>query len=62
MTASLELREIRELLLVISRKLDVIAEEREGVALAALSEASLGEFLEGEPDLYSIGDVKVRYS
>jgi len=62
MTASSELQEIRELLLVISRKLDVIAEEQEGAALAELSEASLGEFLEGEPDLYSIGDVKVRYS
>jgi hypothetical protein len=30
-------------------------------ALAALSEYSLSEFLENEPDLYSVSDLKVRY-
>lgn len=30
-------------------------------ALAALSEYSLSEFLENEPDLYSVADLKVRY-
>ena len=30
-------------------------------ALAALSEYSLSEFLETEPDLYSVSDLKVRY-
>jgi hypothetical protein len=30
-------------------------------ALAALSEYSLYEFLENEPDLYSVSDLKVRY-
>jgi hypothetical protein len=29
--------------------------------LAALSEYSLSEFLENEPDLYSVSDLKVRY-
>jgi len=62
MTTSSELQEIRELLQVISRKLDVIAKNREAVALAMLSEESLGEFLDGEPDLYTVKDVKVRYS
>jgi hypothetical protein len=59
-TVSSELQEIRDLLRVISRKLDVIAEEREAAALAALSEVALGGFLEAEPDIYSIEDVKVR--
>ncbi|MDO9323442.1 MAG: hypothetical protein Q7T80_00610 [Methanoregula sp.] len=30
-------------------------------ALEALSEYSLSEFLENEPDLYSVSDLKVRY-
>jgi hypothetical protein len=30
-------------------------------ALTALSEYSLSEFLENEPDLYSVSDLKVRY-
>jgi len=30
-------------------------------ALAALSEYSLSEFLENEPDLYSVSYLKVRY-
>jgi hypothetical protein len=30
-------------------------------ALAALSEYSLSEFLENEPDIYSVSDLKVRY-
>jgi len=30
-------------------------------ALARLSEYSLLEFLENEPDLYSVSDLKVRY-
>lgn len=29
--------------------------------LAALSEYYLSEFLENEPDLYSVSDLKVRY-
>jgi len=30
-------------------------------ALEVLSEYSLSEFLENEPDLYSVSDLKVRY-
>jgi len=30
-------------------------------ALTTLSEYSLSEFLENEPDLYSVSDLKVRY-
>ena len=31
-------------------------------ALTALSEYSLSEFLENEPDIYSVADLKVRYT
>jgi hypothetical protein len=30
-------------------------------ALEALSEYSLSEFLENEPDIYTVSDLKVRY-
>ncbi len=62
MLESSELVEIRELLLAISRKLDMLVGDRETDALMRLSEESLGEFLDNEPDLYSVEDLKVRYS
>lgn len=37
------------------------AEKKGGETLAALSEYSLSDFLESEPDLYSVSDLKVRY-
>jgi len=37
------------------------AEKQPANSLAALSEYSLSEFLENEPDLYSVSDLKVRY-
>jgi hypothetical protein len=62
MSESSGLQEIRELLQVISQKLDLLLEERETAALMKLSEESLKGFLEGEPDLYTDEDLKVRYS
>ncbi len=35
--------------------------KKPGATLAALSEYSLSDFLETEPDLYSVSDLKVRY-
>ena len=32
-----------------------------GNALTTVSEYSLSEFLENEPDIYSVADLKVRY-
>jgi len=62
MSESSGLQEIRELLQVISQKLDLLLGERETAALMKLSEESLKGFLEGEPDLYTDEDLKVRYS
>ena len=56
-----DLTEIKRLLIDISRKLDLILEDREIIGMMKLSEISLKDFLESEPDLYSIKDVKVRY-
>ncbi len=56
-----DLAEIKRLLIDISRKLDLILEDREITGMMKLSEISLKDFLESEPDLYSIKDLKVRY-
>jgi hypothetical protein len=34
---------------------------RDKTALSAISEYSLGGFLENEPDIYTVSDIKVRY-
>ncbi len=62
MTLENELKEIKEKLLELSGKLDALLEERETQAAMGLSEKSLKEFLEAEPDLYTEKDLKVRYS
>ena len=56
-----ELADIKRLLTEMSRKLDELLEEKEIIAMMKLSEVSLKDFLEDEPDIYSIEDVKVRY-
>jgi hypothetical protein len=40
--------------------MDVLLEEKETSAMMVLSEKSLKEFLEKEPDIYSIKDIKVK--
>jgi hypothetical protein len=45
----------------ISRKLDELLREHETIALMKLSEQSLSTFLNDEPDIYTISDVKVVY-
>jgi len=61
MSIEAELADIKRLLTEISRKLDELLEEKEITAMMKLSEVSLKDFLEDEPDIYSIEDVKVRY-
>lgn len=55
--------EVRDLKLQIARmseKIDGLLSERETVSMMKLAEASLSEFLEREPDMYRIEDLKVR--
>jgi hypothetical protein len=50
----------KEILSALNSKIDVLIENGE-LSLMILAERSLREFLEKEPDIYSIGDIKVRY-
>jgi hypothetical protein len=56
-----DVKEIREQVKEISRKLDIILQERETIGIMALSERSLYKFLDEEPDLYSVQDIKAVY-
>lgn len=61
MGIEVEIKDIKQRLTEISRKLDELLYEREILSLMKLSEKSLSEFLEKEPDIYKIEDLKVRY-
>ena len=56
-----ELMRIEEKLENIEKLLRELLEREESYALMKLSEESLKEFLENEPDIYSEEDLKVRY-
>lgn len=62
MTIKVDLREIKDLLIALNRKIDILIEDRETLSLMVLAERSLKEFFEKEPDVYSVRDVKVRYT
>ncbi|RSN74925.1 MAG: hypothetical protein DSO07_12655 [Thermoproteota archaeon] len=61
MTVEVDIREIKEILSALNSKIDTLIENRETLSLMMLAERSLKEFLEKEPDIYSISDIKVRY-
>ncbi|MCD6573483.1 MAG: hypothetical protein J7K95_05265 [Thermoplasmata archaeon] len=61
MSIEVEIKDIKRRLTEISQKLDELLYEREILSLMKLSEKSLSDFLENEPDIYKIEDLKVRY-
>jgi len=61
MSIEVEIKDIKQRLAEISQKLDELLYEREIISLMKLSEKSLSELLEEEPDIYKIEDLKVRY-
>ncbi len=61
MGIEVEIKDIKQHLAEISKKLDELLYEREIISLMKLSEKSLSEFLRNEPDIYKIDDLKVRY-
>ncbi len=61
MSIEVEIKDIKQRLAEISRKLDELLYEREILSLMKLSENSLSDFLKSEPDIYKIEDLKVRY-
>ncbi len=60
MTTEVELKEIKSLLSELNHKLDLLLEENDTYAFMLLEEKSLKSFLEEEPDLYSLKDIKVK--
>jgi len=56
-----EVRDIKRYVIEISKKVDELLYEKEIVSMMRLSEKSLSGFLEGEPDIYKIADLKIRY-
>ena len=61
MSIEVEIRDIKQRLAEISKKLDELLYEREIISIMKLSEKSLSKFLEEEPDIYKIEDLKARY-
>lgn len=61
MTIEVDIKEIKGLISALSRKIDVLIGTRETLSVMMLAQRSLREFLEKEPDIYSIDDIKVRY-
>ena len=60
MTIEVDLKEIKSLLCEVNSKLDSLLEEKDTYALMALEEKSLKDFLEEEPDVYSVKDIKSK--
>jgi len=56
-----DIKEIKGLLEALNKKIDLLLERRETLSMMVLAEKSLKSFLEEEPDLYSVKDLKVRY-
>jgi len=61
MSIEAEIRDMKQHLIAISKKVDELLYEREIVSMMKLAEKSLSEFFEDEPDIYRIEDLKVRY-
>jgi len=61
MTIEVEIKEIKEMLQQLHKKLDGLVQDRETLAMMTMSQQSLKDFLASEPDLYSARDVKVTY-
>lgn len=61
MSIETEVRDIKQHLIEISKKIDELMYEREITAMMKLSEKSLSRFFEKEPDIYKMADLKVRY-
>ena len=62
MTVEVDLKEMKDLLCMLNKKLDLLIENRETLSIMSFLEKSLKDFLGIEPDVYSMKDVKVRYS
>ena len=60
MTIEVDLKEIKSLLSEVNKKLDSLIENKDTKAPTVLGKKSLKDFLEKEPDIYSLKDIKVK--
>ena len=60
MTIETDLKEIRNILSTLNKKIDVLIEDKETLQYMVLAEKSLKDFLEKEPDIYTIKDIKTK--
>lgn len=56
-----DVRDIKRYVVEISKKIDMLLDEKELVPTMKLSEKSLSGFFEKEPNIYKVADVKVKY-
>lgn len=61
MNIEAEVRDMKQHIIEISKKMDELLYEREITAMMKLAERSLSGFLESEPDIYKVEDLKLRY-
>jgi hypothetical protein len=56
-----DVADIKQKVIEISQKIDELLSERETISILKLSEHSLYTFLDDEPDIYTLSDVRVVY-
>jgi hypothetical protein len=56
-----DVKDIKQHLIEISKMIEELLYEREIVSMMKLSEKSLKDLFEGEEDIYTLEDLKVRY-
>jgi hypothetical protein len=61
MNIEAEVRDMKQHIVEISKKIDKLLLERETVSMMKLAERSLSRFVESEPAIYKVEDLKVRY-
>ena len=61
MNIEAEVKDMKQHIIQISKKIDELLYERETASMMKLAEKSLSGFLESEPDIYKIEDLKTRY-
>jgi regulator of replication initiation timing len=61
MNIEAEVRDMKQHIVEISKEIDKLLLERETVSMMKLAERSLSRFVESEPAIYRMEDLKVRY-
>jgi len=60
MEIDVEIREKKEFLSILNEKIDFLIGDKEALSVMKLAEGSLKAFFEGEPEIYTLSDVKVE--